>query len=265
MAPSTTKQETKSTSTAGPSKTPHKRTRHHPYANKPPRQPTHEDALPGVQKLKSALRQTKRLLAKESLAANVRVETERRMKALEADLTMAEGARKERNFAVKYHKVKFFERQKAVRKINQLKRSLESSEVKETKKLESALADLRVDLNYILHYPKTRKYVSLFPPEVRRSGAPPAPASDDNDERLKVREMIREQMGRGELSTSPENELGIPGQDDARSKFSRKAAKAAPSKKPSKQTDSVAGDDFFGNDEDEDDSQQSEGSDSDSG
>ncbi|KIJ15616.1 hypothetical protein PAXINDRAFT_39723, partial [Paxillus involutus ATCC 200175] len=96
------------------------------------------------------LRQTKRLLAKQSLAADVRVETERRMKALDADLVRAEGARKERNFAVKYHKIKFFERQKVVRKINQTKRSLENSEGEERKKLESALGDLRVDLNYIL-------------------------------------------------------------------------------------------------------------------
>ncbi|KIK96349.1 hypothetical protein PAXRUDRAFT_826065 [Paxillus rubicundulus Ve08.2h10] len=256
-------------SAAGPSKTrPHKKTRHHPYANKPPRQPIHEDALPGVQKLKSALRQTKRLLAKQSLAADVRVETERRMKALDADLARAEGARKERNFAVKYHKIKFFERQKVVRKINQTKRSLETSEGKETKKLESALDDLRVDLNYILHYPKTKRYVSLFPPAVRQSGAPAVPvaaASDDNDERSKVRALMREQMERGELSTTPEIELGVQGQDSTRSKSSRKAVEAAPSKKSSRMADSVASDDFFGNDDDEGDSQQSEGSEAGSG
>lgn len=93
---------------AGPSKErPHKKFRSHPYSNKP-RRATHEDALPGVQKLKSALRQTKRLLAKDNLAADVRVETERRLKALDADLARAEQTRKERQYATKYHKVKFF-------------------------------------------------------------------------------------------------------------------------------------------------------------
>ena len=93
---------------AGPSKErPHKRPRNHPYSNKP-RRSTHEDALPGVQKLKAALRQTKRLLARDNLAADVRVETERRSKALEADLARAEHSRKERQYATKYHKVKFF-------------------------------------------------------------------------------------------------------------------------------------------------------------
>lgn len=108
MAPSRAKQEPSDTPVAGPSKErPHKKSRNHPYSNKPPR-PTREDALPGVQRLKSALRQTKRLLAKDNLAADVRVETERRLKALEADLARAEQSRKERQYATKYHKIKFF-------------------------------------------------------------------------------------------------------------------------------------------------------------
>jgi hypothetical protein len=79
-----------------------KKKRNHPYLHDA------QESLPGVQKIKSSLRQTRRLLSKESLAANVRVETERRLKALEADLARAETARKERTYAIKYHKVKFF-------------------------------------------------------------------------------------------------------------------------------------------------------------
>lgn len=104
MAPSRAKREP----VPGPSKErPHKKSRNHPYS-KGSQRSDNDDALPGVQKLKSALRQTKRLLAKDSLAADVRVETERRLKALEADLARAEQSRKERRFATKYHKVKFF-------------------------------------------------------------------------------------------------------------------------------------------------------------
>lgn len=45
----------------------------------------------------------------------------------------------------------YLERQKVIRKIKQTKRSIETSEAKEeVEKLKSALADLRVDLNYIL-------------------------------------------------------------------------------------------------------------------
>ena len=48
------------------------------------------------------------MIPQDKLAADVRVETERRLKALEADLAKAERARKERTMAQRYHKVKFF-------------------------------------------------------------------------------------------------------------------------------------------------------------
>jgi len=84
-----------------------------------------EGAAPGVSKIKAALRQTRRLLAKvralirrknlhalrtqqEGLRADVRIEAERKLKALEADLAAGERANKERALATRYHKVKFF-------------------------------------------------------------------------------------------------------------------------------------------------------------
>ena len=38
----------------------------------------------------------------------MRVETERRLRGLEAELQQAEAAKKERAFALRYHKIKFF-------------------------------------------------------------------------------------------------------------------------------------------------------------
>jgi hypothetical protein len=51
---------------------------------------------------------SKLILSQDNLAADVRVETERRLKSLQADLEHAEAANKERAVAVRYHKVKFF-------------------------------------------------------------------------------------------------------------------------------------------------------------
>jgi len=42
----------------------------------------------------------------DNLAADIRVATERRLTSLENDLASAELARKERNIATKYHKVR---------------------------------------------------------------------------------------------------------------------------------------------------------------
>ncbi|KAG9312243.1 hypothetical protein JVU11DRAFT_7544 [Chiua virens] len=271
MAPSRTQQDS-GTPVAGPSKErPHKGSRNHPYSNKP-RRPTDEDALPGAQKLKSAIRQTKRLLAKDNVAADVRVETERRLKALEADLARAELSRKERHYATKYHKVKFFERQKIMRKINQTKRSISSSRGKEKKNLESVLGGLRVDLNYILVIRHEESLVSLtdnhlsISPKPRNmfhcsplksvspgsTAAPVAASSDDNEERARAREAICLQMKSGELSNEPENELGKLGQQDQQLASSqRRTADVASSsiRVARSATGDVAGDDLFGDDE----------------
>ncbi|KAJ7188993.1 hypothetical protein C8R46DRAFT_878339 [Mycena filopes] len=167
--------------------------------------PESSNGTPGVQKLKSLLRQTRRLLAKDNLAADVRVETERRLKALEADLEVAELGKKERTLAVRYHKVKFFERQKVVRKLNQTKKKIFTSD---TPELQSALQELRVDLNYILHYPKTKKYISLFPPELRK-GETQEPSLDTGREEVRV--WIQSQMDAGEISAEPELHLDSRG------------------------------------------------------
>ena len=95
------------------------------------------------------------------------METERRLKALELELQQAELVKKERGFALRYHKIKFFgaflqpllrkvlmpfpERQKVTRKLKQVKKGIESeSNAASEIKFSSELDNLRVDLNYIL-------------------------------------------------------------------------------------------------------------------
>ena len=98
----------------------------------------------------------------------MRVETERRQKALEAELGQAEQAKKERSLSVKYHKVKFFgkgpfsnglrrndkqilERQKVTRKLKQTKKRLEKASSSDEKaSIVAEIHELSVDLNYIL-------------------------------------------------------------------------------------------------------------------
>ncbi|PIL33703.1 hypothetical protein GSI_04328 [Ganoderma sinense ZZ0214-1] len=243
------------------------------------------NSVPGVQNIKAALRQTRRLLAKDRLAADVRVATERRLKALEGDLARAEAARVERTLATRYHKVKFFERQKILRKLAQAKRQLaegqgedgEALGKKERRKLEKMVAGLRVDLNYVLHYPKTKKYISLFPPEARKGRVGEGEGDDDEEmdeneekgkaetdrQREEVRTWVREQMEAGALSAEPEIEVGKTegGKSAPKAKLLRPpslsahaqrredSSKLKPSTKPAQ--GGVADDDFFGADEDD--------------
>ncbi|KAF8260573.1 hypothetical protein EI94DRAFT_1689645 [Lactarius quietus] len=172
----------------------------------------HEDAPLGVSKIKSALRQTRRLLAKEGLAADARVESERKLKALETDLVAAEKSNKERTLATRYHKVKFFDRQKLLRKIMQTKSRLEVDGVssKVRRALEAELFELRVDLNYVLNYPRLEKYISLFPPDARQVEGATTPvhsagsSSATDEKRETLREWVRGQMRAGEMAVEPE-------------------------------------------------------------
>ncbi|KAG6856744.1 hypothetical protein H0H87_001088 [Tephrocybe sp. NHM501043] len=228
---------------------------------KPRKQHTQKEptSLPGVQKIKSALRQARRLLAKEKLGADVRVETERRIKALEADLEGAQASKKERDIAVRYHKVKFFvsasERQKVVRKLNQTKKRLESADASSKPQLETTITELRVDLNYILHYPKTKKYISLFPPDIREdlaSSETPIPKVNPNSE--EVRSWIRGRMEAGEISKEPELHLD---EREQSSKATRQSTMEWGSKKKTsaavtKEVQPVEEDAFFGDDAEDD-------------
>jgi hypothetical protein len=170
-------------------------------------------------------------IQQEGLGADVRIEAERKLKALEADLVVAERANKERALATRYHKVKFFgayctsyllgafskrgsDRQKLLRKIRQTKSQLEDENIssKVRKALKVELFDLRVDLNYVMvhflnavqsafftsafyqTYPKLEKYISLYPPEVRSGdcGAAPVHSGASSSVTDEKREKLRE-------------------------------------------------------------------------
>ncbi|KAJ3753975.1 hypothetical protein EV360DRAFT_52510 [Lentinula raphanica] len=196
MAPVRTEKRTQSSQPiAGPS---HRKNKRHPPNDD-------SSVLPGVQKIKAAIRQAKRLLAKDKLAADVRVTTERKLNSLQADLAKAELKRKEQLLSTRYHKVKFFERQKVVRKINQTKRKLSEAESSNRPSLEAQLYEHRVELNYINHYPKTKKYISLFPPDIQHNTEIELPSVKTDQEREEVKKWIREQMASQVLPTEPEN------------------------------------------------------------
>ncbi|KAF7791355.1 hypothetical protein EIP86_002369 [Pleurotus ostreatoroseus] len=213
---------------------------------------------PGVQKIKARLRSTRRLLAKDKLAADVRVNAERRLKALETELAEAELSKKERTLAMRYHKIKFFERQKVSRKLKQVKRQLEDyQDEKERKKLEKSLAELRVDLNYIQHYPKLKKYISLLPPEARQAAeedhaeddAAEPETSQTQAQREEIRHDIRERMARGELSTEPELQ-DRPARTNKRRPDAPSEASNSAKSSGSKHVPNIKEDAFFGEESD---------------
>lgn len=166
----------------------------------------------GVNKIKAAIRQTKRLLSKEKILASARSDAERRLIALEDELNRREFAQKERKNATRYHKVRFFERQKLTRRIAKLKKEMEKNEENEIAQLQANLQEARILLNYVLHFPMSQKYVALYP----NQGPSPLAEEDEkeDDESKKSRQRMRkvkaqivEAMEKGELGQEPEIEL----------------------------------------------------------
>ena len=212
--------------------------------NKKPRfeKPASSSGLPGASKIKASIRQTNRLLAKPNLAPGTKIEAERRLKALQADLEVASRKQVEKSRASRYHRVKFVERQKLVRRIARCKRNLarldagdsahgsdseaaasddgdddgdegyamqrakESTMSKE--ELVKLLSTLRELLQYVVQYPADVRYVALFP-----NGAQ-GPIPPDAHEKDKSRQMafqhlqsVRKAIKDGQISDEPEVEL----------------------------------------------------------
>lgn len=121
----------------------------------------------GSGKIKKKMRDIQRLLTRPTLPADVRVNNERTLKALEVQLNNVVHKSKEKKNAKKYHMVRFFERKKAIRLLKQAKKSLEEAESNEDKKAAKKarilLKHKEIDVAYCILFPKSEKYISLYP------------------------------------------------------------------------------------------------------
>lgn len=203
-----------------------------PRFDKPP-QVSSSSGLPGASKIKSSIRQTKRLLSKPNLAPGTKIEAERRLKSLEADLEAVSRKQVEKHRASRYHKVKFVERQKLVRQIARCKRNLarlesgkskddsdsdagsdddEEQRVKESKmnksELDEMLGWLRELLHYVVQYPVDLRYVALFPNKAAGPAPPDAKEQDKSGQKAYEHLVrVKKAMQDGKLSGEPEVEL----------------------------------------------------------
>ncbi|KAG5417719.1 EFG1 [Candida metapsilosis] len=119
-------------------------------------------------KLKKKIRDIERLLTKnDKLPADKRIEYERALKGLRVELQNSQNVLKAKQNATKYHMVRFFEKKKAIRKLKQLRKAFEEVEKtevrKDIKKARKQLKHGEIDLMYVMLFPKSEKYISLYP------------------------------------------------------------------------------------------------------
>ncbi|KAL7273813.1 18S rRNA maturation protein [Rhizina undulata] len=145
--------------------------------------------------LKKKIRDVERLLKKSSrpLSATVRSESERALEAYKHELKHAQSSFRDQKIAKKYHMVRFFERQKAIRRLRKLQRSL-TTPIPDDATLKAQILNAQIDLNYTLHYPKGEKYISLF--------KDPTAESKMSEKRELIRKEIAQQMERGTLGAA---------------------------------------------------------------
>lgn len=127
------------------------------------------DVLGSTVRVKKKMKSIENLLSKETLPADIRIEKERALKALQADLKNTRFNMKTRERAKKYHMLRFFERKKALRKLKQAtkahKEATEADVRKEIKKARKVLKHAQIDVAYVYLFPKSEKYIALYPNE----------------------------------------------------------------------------------------------------
>jgi hypothetical protein len=112
----------------------------------------------GLSKLKSGIRSIKRFLEKKDIDEELRAEKEKVLQDLSSQLPLAAGRFREKKLSTKYHKVKFFEKKKVVRDLKRLRKKLDEGDGT----VVDQIREKEEQYLYIIYFPASRRYVSLF-------------------------------------------------------------------------------------------------------
>lgn len=156
----------------------------------------------GANKLKRRIRDLERLLKKKKdvLPSNVIVEKERTLQALKLELENHEVKEQIKKNAKKYHMVRFFERKKALRKYKKALKTYNEEQSEENKRI---LFDNEINLCYVVNFPKSEKYISLFPTEQENA----AESEKTQLRRKAFLDLVRKELADGTLPVSVEDIL----------------------------------------------------------
>lgn len=124
-----------------------------------------ESSNHAINPIKSRIRSLERLLKhRENLPADVRLNHERELASCRYELDEAEAEKRKSDLIGKYHMVRFFDRQKATRKLKQTKRKLaEAKGTEEEGVWRRKVHEGEVDVNYAQYYPLDQAYSALYP------------------------------------------------------------------------------------------------------
>ncbi|XP_057426820.1 rRNA-processing protein EFG1 isoform X3 [Lotus japonicus] len=113
--------------------------------------------------LKNQIRSAERILRKQNLPPEVREAQEQKLEGLKKQQEIHTRLAAERQIFLRDRKIKFFERRKIERRIRRLEKLQRASSSPSSAQSHSQqLSALKQDLQYVMYFPKTEKYVPLF-------------------------------------------------------------------------------------------------------
>ncbi|KAM0334273.1 hypothetical protein ACHAQA_001295 [Verticillium albo-atrum] len=207
------------------------------------------------------IRDIKRQLQRNAnLPATIRHDLEQEIQSLQ-DQKGEDKVRKMRSDMIgRYHMVRFFERQKATRRLKKFQRALKEAEDDEAKaKLETDIHMSEVDIAYTQYYPHLEPYISLWPkgkdgkdesapapthPETPKApNAPKAVFSENPNDKPKMWRIIEKAMEEGpaalEKLRDRRDGAGLPPRAPVEQSFkpvpAEKAKDAQEKKRPAKE------------------------------
>lgn len=199
----------------------------------------------GTNKIKKRIRDIERLLMKKKdiLPDTVIIEKERTLEALKLELQNAEMNQKAKKYSSQYHMVRFFERKKALKRYKQSLKKLETVTDSEREQINKNLLERKIDLCYVVNFPKTKKYISLYP--TNDSNADKNPENISDVQRNTIRGLIVEQLEEGTLPVPFEEILKGKTLDKHAHGVDTRASEKSGDKSKQPEDEDEEGDDFF--------------------
>ena len=126
-----------------------------------------------VNELKTSIRNLRRLLdrapdattGKEALPPKIRIAKERELASAQHELAESQAAEARSKMIARYHKVRFFDRQKATKRLKRARKAMKEVEddAEERERLALEADECEVDVQYAMYYPLDVAYVALYP------------------------------------------------------------------------------------------------------
>jgi hypothetical protein len=139
-----------------------------------------------VNELKTSIRNIKRLLERDvaeksmgeaggknkPLPPKVRISKERELASAQHELAESQAAEKRSKMIARYHKVRFFDRQKATKRLKRARKAMKEVEDDAARREELAREadECELDVQYAMYYPLDVPYVALYPSHKKVEG-----------------------------------------------------------------------------------------------